>query len=78
MASLADGEEILALSIVGAALERGIILAKPIYAATHEDMRTPAGVGLDLNEALIHPIDAVAAIKHQFVGIPFCVSPILL
>lgn len=69
-AGVADGEEILAFDIVRATLQSSIALAEPVYAAAHEKVRACACVGLNLFEALIHPVDAIAAMNH-----PDCFDP---
>jgi len=38
VASVADGEEVFALAVMRATLERRVPLAEPVYAASHEDV----------------------------------------
>jgi hypothetical protein len=70
-ARLADGEEILAFDIVRATIKSSIALAESVYAAAHEKVRACACVSLNLFEALIHPVDAIAAMNHPDYFDPF-------
>ena len=60
---LADGIEILALDIMRATLKR-CVLKESVDPAAHEDVRTVTLVGLDLLQAFVDPVDAIAAVDH--------------
>ena len=65
LAGLAKRKQIIALDVMRAGWKGRVVFTEAVYAASHENVVGMSLVRLDLLQAFVDPVNAIAAVDHR-------------